>query len=219
MVTIRQRPQKVERPKKDLFDTLLQGLAVAQGVFGIKAGVEQAERLAAQEERAATQFAQQQDAKQIIGSGGLTPGKVSDITEKGGLISPVAKEGFKETFIQTPGQEGPPQIAFVKTPDVVQRERQAVQDAKELEELSRREQADRFKMFDNLQNKYTKASKQTFLALQGFKKVEAAATVDDPSGADDLALLFGYMKTIDPTSAVKEGEFANARNAKVFRTA
>ncbi|AAK94391.1 virion structural protein [Myxococcus phage Mx8] len=49
------------------------------------------------------------------------------------------------------------------------------------------------------------------LAAVAYEKVRQAAA--DPSPASDLALIFGYMKTLDPTSAVREGEFANAQNA------
>ncbi|RKH13797.1 hypothetical protein D7X74_21360, partial [Corallococcus sp. CA047B] len=49
------------------------------------------------------------------------------------------------------------------------------------------------------------------LSAVAYDKVRRAAA--DPSPAGDLALIFGYMKTLDPTSAVREGEFANAQNA------
>jgi hypothetical protein len=35
----------------------------------------------------------------------------------------------------------------------------------------------------------------------------------NPSAANDIALIFGYMKMLDPTSVVREGEFATAQNA------
>lgn len=35
----------------------------------------------------------------------------------------------------------------------------------------------------------------------------------NPSAANDIALIFAYMKILDPTSAVREGEFATAANA------
>jgi len=35
----------------------------------------------------------------------------------------------------------------------------------------------------------------------------------DPSAAGDLALIFAYMRMLDPGSTVREGEFANAQNA------
>ena len=42
-------------------------------------------------------------------------------------------------------------------------------------------------------------------------KMKNAAKV--PSAAGDLSLIFAFMKTLDPTSTVREGEFANAQNA------
>jgi len=40
-----------------------------------------------------------------------------------------------------------------------------------------------------------------------------AASVQNPSPAGDLALIFNYMKLLDPGSTVREGEFATAQNA------
>lgn len=37
--------------------------------------------------------------------------------------------------------------------------------------------------------------------------------VANPSAANDLSLIFSYMKILDPGSTVREGEFANASNA------
>jgi hypothetical protein len=39
------------------------------------------------------------------------------------------------------------------------------------------------------------------------------ASVEDPSAAGDLSLIFSYMKLLDPTSVVREGEQASAQNA------
>lgn len=39
------------------------------------------------------------------------------------------------------------------------------------------------------------------------------ASAQDPSAAGDLALIFNYMKVLDPGSTVREGEFANAENS------
>lgn len=41
-----------------------------------------------------------------------------------------------------------------------------------------------------------------------YDRTQAAAV--DPSAAGDLALIFNYMKMLDPTSVVRESEFANA---------
>lgn len=40
-----------------------------------------------------------------------------------------------------------------------------------------------------------------------------ADAAKDPSAAGDLALIFSYMKILDPGSTVREGEFANAANS------
>lgn len=53
--------------------------------------------------------------------------------------------------------------------------------------------------------------KEYQLAGIGLDKVRNAAK--DPTPAGDIALIFGYMKTIDPTSVVRETEFATAQNA------
>ena len=36
---------------------------------------------------------------------------------------------------------------------------------------------------------------------------------DKPSPASDMALIFGFMKLLDPTSTVREGEYATVQNA------
>jgi hypothetical protein len=53
---------------------------------------------------------------------------------------------------------------------------------------------------------------------KGFQDVHDAysrvmASAKDPSPAGDLALIFNYMKMLDPGSTVREGEFANAESA------
>lgn len=50
-------------------------------------------------------------------------------------------------------------------------------------------------------------------ARQQFQTLKALGTKTNPTAQDDIAMIFGYMKTLDPTSVVREGEFANAQNA------
>ncbi len=54
--------------------------------------------------------------------------------------------------------------------------------------------------------------------IKGFVEVRDAydriqSAAKNPSAAGDLALIFAYMKILDPNSTVREGEFANAENA------
>lgn len=51
-----------------------------------------------------------------------------------------------------------------------------------------------------------------------FREIDAAynriqSSAKDPSAMGDLALIFNYMKMLDPGSVVRESEFANAENA------
>jgi len=64
-----------------------------------------------------------------------------------------------------------------------------------------------------LRSEFDKQAKVFDEARLGFEKVQKAAMTETPTGATDIALIFGYMKVIDPTSVVREGEFATAENA------
>lgn len=63
--------------------------------------------------------------------------------------------------------------------------------------------------------------RQEFLGLpdvKAFNEVAASygaiqSAAENPTAAGDLSLIFAYMKMLDPGSAVREAEFANAQNA------
>ena len=57
---------------------------------------------------------------------------------------------------------------------------------------------------------FTNLSKDFIKIRDAFVKVDVAA----PTAAGDLALIFGFMKILDPTSVVREGEQATAANAR-----
>ena len=68
--------------------------------------------------------------------------------------------------------------------------------------------------FDN----ETKARKEFIGQSKDFVQISDAygrivASASDPSAAGDLALIFNYMKVLDPGSVVRETEFATAQNA------
>jgi hypothetical protein len=48
---------------------------------------------------------------------------------------------------------------------------------------------------------------------QGFLQVRTLASKPNPTAQDDIALVYSYMKMLDPGSVVREGEFATAQNA------
>lgn len=54
-------------------------------------------------------------------------------------------------------------------------------------------------------------TKDTQTVVNSMAKIEAAAK--DPTAAGDMALIFSYMKVLDPGSVVRESEYASAKNA------
>lgn len=65
---------------------------------------------------------------------------------------------------------------------------------------------------EGLRKEFTgnKLTKDTLEVAVAYQKVQQAAA--DPSGASDMALIFGLMKILDPGSTVREGEYATAQN-------
>lgn len=62
-----------------------------------------------------------------------------------------------------------------------------------------------------VRKEYAQLAKPYFEVRDAFSRVQQAAA--NPSPAGDLALIFNYMKMLDPGSVVREGEFATAQNA------
>ena len=62
-----------------------------------------------------------------------------------------------------------------------------------------------------LRKEFTGLSGEFIKQRDSFARVQASA--EDPSAAGDLALIFNFMKILDPGSVVREGEFATAQNA------
>jgi hypothetical protein len=62
-----------------------------------------------------------------------------------------------------------------------------------------------------LREEYNKQSTDFIKIRDAMTRVEASA--HNPDAAGDLALIFNYMKILDPGSTVREGEFANAQNS------
>ncbi len=62
-----------------------------------------------------------------------------------------------------------------------------------------------------LRREYQGLTKDFRQIRDAYTRIEASAK--DPSAAGDLALIFSYMRILDPSSTVREGEFATAQNA------
>ena len=70
---------------------------------------------------------------------------------------------------------------------------------------------DVFDRAKKLRSEITNASTEFNKIDSAFGRIEASS--EDPSAAGDLALIFNFMKMLDPGSVVRESEFATAANA------
>jgi len=67
----------------------------------------------------------------------------------------------------------------------------------------------RFDVEAKLRKEYSDQTKVFQEVASAYGRLQSA----EPTAAGDLALIFQYMKMLDPGSVVREGEFANAQNA------
>lgn len=72
---------------------------------------------------------------------------------------------------------------------------------------------DAFSMEKDLSSQYlgTDPVKTYQTIRNGYEKIRSSASLD--SGPGDISTIFAYMKMLDPTSVVREGEFATAENS------
>lgn len=93
-----------------------------------------------------------------------------------------------------------------------QRQAQAHRDALELAKAKEKQPATpKLSDVNTTRGKFVTESGD-YLSMGGsLKKILAGAK--EGTGAGDLSVVFSYMKVLDPTSTVREGEFANAENS------
>jgi len=126
--------------------------------------------------------------------------------ELGGLAGQVIGEVIT-------GREAPRTAEAIRQVPTALRERKEKQEEKQLEKL---------KLLRDTQQKNSATETTLRKEFQGvtkdFREVRNAydrvlRSAEDPSAAGDLALIFNYMKILDPGSVVREGEFATAANS------
>lgn len=68
-----------------------------------------------------------------------------------------------------------------------------------------------FTQANTVRNSYLKQAEPFANLAQNYRRIMAAS--QDTTGASDIAMVYSFMKMLDPTSVVREGEFATAENA------
>lgn len=77
--------------------------------------------------------------------------------------------------------------------------------------VQRKKMEDQQKQVNVLRKDFDRFSKEFRTVEDSFARIQAVA--EKPSAAGDLALIFNFMKMLDPGSTVRESEFATAENA------
>jgi hypothetical protein len=70
-----------------------------------------------------------------------------------------------------------------------------------------------FEDVQSARREFTSQPEVRSFVQQTFALGRVISSAEEPSPAGDLALIFNYMKILDPGSVVREGEFATAQNA------
>jgi len=87
--------------------------------------------------------------------------------------------------------------------------------AKEIAESAKKEGGD-FNAEKDLRNEFRNESKDYKVIQSAWRSIKTSGTPSPgktATGASDMALIFGFMKLLDPGSTVREGEYATAQNA------
>lgn len=133
----------------------------------------------------------------------------------GDLVAPVTL-GENDTRVdpltqrQTVGQAGQEARGLERFANQTQRMNAETSQAREMRE-ARGQQGPDYGAMNDLRGDAERLVGSFRDIEEAFSRVVASAQA--PSAAGDLALIFNYMKMLDPGSTVREGEFANAQNA------
>lgn len=120
---------------------------------------------------------------------------------------------------QQPAQGGPSLRPVLTLPDPRADREEARDEARlglSLEGETDRKAKDQFDRITTYRNEFrTEPVVREFRQVQNATQqiMDLAARDSDKPGPGDIALIFSYMKALDPASVVREGEFATAQNA------
>jgi len=142
--------------------------------------------------------------KFLLDTGSQKPGEFRQPSALGGLIKPSIPN---QAILQQMAGEAPLQIGEYEKILLQGQVDVAKEQIKQATVLAKE---GTLKPSDIL-TKYETAIKPFVLQRNAFGRILASA--QDPSAAGDLALIFNYMKVLDPGSTVREGEFATAQNS------
>jgi len=141
---------------------------------------------------------------------GLVGGEISPMEFYGGLMTTpgyqdVGAQGLRG-LMASKGQQG-----FTLSPSQVRFDPQGQIIAQVAAEEKKAGPGSTFDISTKLRKEFTGQTKDFVKVRDANRRIGAAA--ERPTAAGDMALIFNFMKVLDPGSTVREGEFATAQNA------
>lgn len=83
----------------------------------------------------------------------------------------------------------------------------------DMQKTTKDDEKTKFTQEKDLRKEFTALAKPFRETITNFNKAYAFASKKNPTGASDIALVFSYMKALDPRSVVRENEQATTENA------
>lgn len=183
---------------------LLDAMGAERGVDQATADAESYAQQVAKMQADAEAEAQAAQMSSLYQGAGMEPGQAA-LYGHGGKLPEQAKTSYRDFVDPNSGDK----YTYTMNPDGTKGQRIGMSDKAPAPEG----EDDGFDFDDS-----AKLRKELSDATHGFSELTDSygriqASAKDPSAAGDLALIFNYMKMLDPGSAVRETEFANAQNS------
>lgn len=208
-----------------------QNLAAAIGQQQQQAQAEQAQLQTAAEQQTVAPV----DGATTESGGGFGSGFADALAAVGAGVKPTSGRGFEDlatgflsAFSAARGAKAEAERAKAEAPR--KEKRAALEDRKfeaEVKKLEKELEGGKLldpieiaKLESGVRKEFTNLSKDFFTQRDAFGRIQGIVG-NDPSKmtpADDIALIFNFMKVNDPGSTVREGEFATAENAASIPT-
>ena len=170
----------------------ISGLGAVPGAIGGYAGIQSAEA-----EEQAQKMKDYQDEKKTRAKF-LEPGADQKLFEYYKSLNPDEQSQFSDL-------KNPPRaLLSLKSSDAADKDKPDPKTVKKDEATLRKE------FIGNPISKNHETSKT------GLQKMENTMKSNNPSGFDDMSLIFNFMRTLDPESVVREGEYRTAENNSSF---
>lgn len=180
--------QQRQEVKETALDKIIKGVTVAQGIYGIYSDMGKLDQQKAQQDLA---------QKRLAEESALETRKV-DLSEQ----NMTAGREFEQRKLDQSQSNFDAELEYKKG-----------HDNKVLAAKTGESKKANVKNEFELRKEYKKDSKVTDDVIDAYGRVKAGVS-GEANGATDMALIFGYMKLLDPGSTVREGEYASAAQTR-----